>query len=171
MIISNHPATTCHRLQNAFKQVPHPCWNTTWGTWRLCSCLWNLIEAQCETLLLILNHCMEAVESWLPQGSTTWEGRMLTHGHHGPSRGHSAVCDCLTGGDCLFLLCQPDATEILRLWFYIKARIWMKGNRLSNQKEPALPWVAKICKMLSGASKAIEFEVKPRKNVKSLYVA
>lgn len=51
------------------------------------------------------------LESWPPRGSAAWEESTLTHGQCRLSRGHSSICDCLTGGDWLFLLCHQMVLE------------------------------------------------------------
>lgn len=161
MIISSHPATTCHRLQYAFKQIPYPCWGVAWGHMRT---LFVLVKSDISSVrkptpyteslhgnsgVLVIpgqyNLGGEDADTW-PVQAQPWSFCSLWL----PNRWWLAVPSL-----------SPDATEILRLRFYIKACIWMKRSRLRKQKEPVLPWLAKTRKILSGASKAIGFEVKP----------
>lgn len=161
MIISNHPATMWHKLQNAFKQIPLPCWDTTWGHMRT---LFMFVKPD---ISLVGNPTLYTESLHRSSGVLVTPGRYNLGGEYADTWPIQAQ---LWSFCCLWLpnrwsLAIPslslDAAGILRLRFCITAYIWMKRNRLSNQKEPILPWLAKTCKILSEASKAIGFEVKP----------
>lgn len=129
-------------------KCPHSCWDTAWGHTRTFVMLMKSDPSLVGNLVPYTESPHRSLESQSPQGNAGWEGHILTHSQGRPSCGHSPVYDCLIGGDWLFLLCHHILLEFSHC-FYIKACIWMKGNRRRNPKEPMLPWQAK------------GFEVKP----------
>lgn len=146
MIISNHPATMWHKLQNAFNQITSPLLGYSmrahedsghackiWYEFGEKSYTLHWITAQRSGVLATPGQCSlggEHADTW-PMQAQLWSFFYLWL----PDRWWLAVPSL-----------SPDGAGIFRLWFYIKAYIWMKGNRLSNQKGPFLPWQAKECK-------------------------
>lgn len=90
---------------------PHPCWDTAWGHMRTLVMLAKSDTSLVRNLTPYTESLHRGLESWPPQGSAAWEGSMLTHGQCRLSCGHSSICDCLTGGDWLFLLCHQMVLE------------------------------------------------------------
>lgn len=143
----DHQSPPSHHVLQVAKcfQIPHPCWDTTWGHMRTLFMLWNLIQVQCETLLLTLNHCAGSSGVLVTPGQYNLGGE---DAHTWPAQAQPGSFYCLWLPNRWWLAVpslSPDAPEILRLWVYIKACIWMERNRLSNQKEPVLHWLAKTC--------------------------
>ena len=169
MIISHHPPTMwrTRELQNV-DSWPHPCWDTAWRYMR--------------TLVMLVKYDSPLVENTVLYAESLHRSLVLV-----------ATGQCSLGGEHVdkrpawaqlwsFYLClpdrwwwavpslPPDAAGILRLWFYIKAYIWMKEKRLSNPKQPILHWQAKRCKIQTREGKAIAFEIKPWRKGSQVFI-
>lgn len=169
-IISNHPAIMWHVLQKCFQindltltGLQHE------GTWVFWSCLqiWYEFSGKPYTL------------QWITaqrSGVLATSGQCSLGGEHAdtwPMQAQPRSLFYLWLPDRWWLAVpslSPDGAGILRLWFYIKACVWMKGNRLSNQKEPILPWQARGCKIWSREGKAIGFEVKSWRKWRHVFI-